>query len=290
MIIDALNPLAATYSSSLPAILGSLLRTPAISIVGVYHTDVPLSPSFSSSSSSSDGDNPYGPEPLTLLMHLATAVLTASSLHQTLERKRARDRSLQEPEFGIREGREGVLVGLRPRQHPQSGSGSSSGGSGGVGGGGERDLQLQSSRQGGLVLNMELRRRSGRSVSETFVFVPGPPAVAASVTQTPTAQAAAQPSSLLAGTGRIMLLADHPLFNTVMGGGREGHDDGTGGNGVEQTESTFNLGLTDKQRQDREGIVLPYFDAQSDIGAGEGGRILYEMGREDDFDDEEDEI
>jgi elongator complex protein 5 len=60
--------------------------------------------------------------------------------------------------------------------------------------------------------------------------------------------------------------------------------------GDEEPESTFNLGLTDKQRKDREGIVLPYFDAQTDIGAGQGGRILYEMGREDDFDDEEDEI
>lgn len=55
-------------------------------------------------------------------------------------------------------------------------------------------------------------------------------------------------------------------------------------------DSTFSMGLTEKQRRDREGIVLPYFDAQEDVGGGEGGRILYEMGREDDFDDEEDEI
>lgn len=59
---------------------------------------------------------------------------------------------------------------------------------------------------------------------------------------------------------------------------------------AEEPESTFSLGLTEKQRRDREGIMLPYFDAQTDIGAGEGGRILYEMGREDDFDEEEDEI
>jgi elongator complex protein 5 len=51
--------------------------------------------------------------------------------------------------------------------------------------------------------------------------------------------------------------------------------------------------LTEKQRRDREGVVLPYFDAQKDGGGpGEGGRILYDMGEEDreDFDDEEDEI
>jgi elongator complex protein 5 len=40
--------------------------------------------------------------------------------------------------------------------------------------------------------------------------------------------------------------------------------------------------------RDREGVVLPYFDAQK--GGGEGGRILYDMGEEDDFDEEEDEI
>jgi elongator complex protein 5 len=49
--------------------------------------------------------------------------------------------------------------------------------------------------------------------------------------------------------------------------------------------------LTEKQRKDRDGVVLPYFDAQKGEG-GEGGRILYEMGAEDreDFDDEENEI
>ena len=51
---------------------------------------------------------------------------------------------------------------------------------------------------------------------------------------------------------------------------------------------TFDLNLTERQRQEREGVVLPYMDAQK--GGGEGGRILYDMGVEDDFDDEEDEI
>lgn len=88
---------------------------------------------------------------------------------------------------------------------------------------------------------------------------------------------------------------------------------------------TFNLGLTERQRRAREGVVLPYYDAQRRVGGGgggggvgglgaggvggsqgggdngsqgqvpagrigEGGRILYEMGIEDDFDEEEDEI
>ena len=57
--------------------------------------------------------------------------------------------------------------------------------------------------------------------------------------------------------------------------------------------ATFELGLSAKQRRDREGVVLPYYDAQQREGGaagGEGGRILYEMGVEDDFDEEEDEV
>ncbi|KAJ6790043.1 hypothetical protein PWT90_05270 [Aphanocladium album] len=84
-------------------------------------------------------------------------------------------------------------------------------------------------------------------------------------------------------TDMLLLRSDHPVFAAPDAGG-------DGGDGEEEPESTFNLGLTEKQRKDREGIVLPYFDAQTEVGGGDGGRILYEMGREDDFDEEEDEI
>lgn len=103
---------------------------------------------------------------------------------------------------------------------------------------------------------MEMRRRSGRAVAERFVLAPG---------------------------GNFMLLSDHSVFARPAGGGEERGEDEGG-------ETTFSLGLTDKQRRDREGVVLPYFDAQTEVGGGEGGRILYDMGREDDFDEEEDEI
>ena len=116
----------------------------------------------------------------------------------------------------------------------------------------------------GVVIFMELRRRSGRTVSEKFILSP-------------------KGSTAAPLPGKVCLLTDHPMFTAPT-------DSGETGEGEEEPESTFNLGLTEKQRKDREGIVLPYFDAQTDIGAGEGGRILYEMGREDDFDDEEDEI
>jgi elongator complex protein 5 len=56
----------------------------------------------------------------------------------------------------------------------------------------------------------------------------------------------------------------------------------------EEISTTFKLDLSEREREARDKVVLPYFDAQK--GEGEGGRILYEMGREDDFDEEEDEI
>ncbi|KAK0651931.1 Elongator complex protein 5 [Cercophora newfieldiana] len=175
---------------------------------------------------------PYTPPPPTLLSHLATTVFHVSSLAHAIESHRAASRSLPLPEFGLHGGREGVLVGLAKRQP-------------------------------GIVLDMEMRRRSGRAVAERFIL-------------TPAAAGAKTGAS-------IMLLADHPLFAAPTG------DDVEGEKG-EEGETTFSLGLTEKQRKDREGIVLPYFDAQTDVGGGEGGRILYDMGREDDFDEEEDEI
>lgn len=125
----------------------------------------------------------------------------------------------------------------------------------------------------GMVLEMEHRRKSGRSVHETF-FLPS----------------SATPSSeTFKG---IILLDEHPLFAPPKAAQ---HGDGGGEVKEEDLGGTFNLGLTEKQRRDREGVVLPYFDAQrrgdgDGGGGGEGGRILYEMGAEDDFDEEEDEI
>lgn len=132
----------------------------------------------------------------------------------------------------------------------------------------------------GVVVEMEVRRKSGRGVKEVFVlFTDHKSKKATGGTKT------AGPGS----TARISLLDDHPLFaapdmrGTVGGGDAIGGEESAG-------ETTFNLGLTEKQRRDREGIVLPYFDAQSGNGVGEGGRILYEMDRGDDFDEEEDEV
>lgn len=232
VVIDSLNPLASATPQLLPAFLSGII-SPAVSVVAVYHADVPLV--FPKTV------NEYDPHPLTLLTHLATAVFRVSSLYQELERRRALNRSLPEPEWGLDEGREGVLIGIRIDEHESTAN--------------------------GVVVEMEMRRRSGRAVAEQFILMvraPGSPA----------------------RPGSISLLVDHPLFAAPV----DAEDLGVDGTGEAEMDTTFNLGLTEKQRKDREGIVLPYFDAQTDIGAGEGGRILYDLGREDDFDEEEDEI
>ena len=237
IVIDSLNPLASRYAHLLSSFFAAIVG-PTAPVVAVYHDDVPLVLPKTAGE--------YDPHPLTLLSHLATTVFRVSSLSQAVEVKRAHSRSLQAPERGLREGREGVLIGLR----------------GAARHGPEVDVN------GGVVVEMEMRRRSGRAVAEKFILM--------------------SPKKSVGGTqlATITLLSDHPLFAP-----QESTDTGDAQGGAEgEVDSTFSLGLTEKQRKDREGIVLPYFDAQTDIGAGEGGRILYDMGREDDFDDEEDEI
>ncbi|KAL4918080.1 Elongator complex protein 5 [Aspergillus aurantiobrunneus] len=116
----------------------------------------------------------------------------------------------------------------------------------------------------GVVLEMEYRRKSGRGVLEWYLLPPAsryPPAQVKEI---------------------VTLLDDHPLYRPP--------EEPDAGDGDEEPESTFELRLTERQRREREGVVLPYFDAQQGDGLGEGGRILYDMGEEDDFDEEEDEI
>jgi elongator complex protein 5 len=235
ILLDTLNPPTAQTPSLLPAFFSAIIG-PAASLVAVYHTDVPALSAATSE---------YAPDPLALLTHLATTVFRVASFHHAVEARRARERSLAEPEWGLGVGREGVLVGLGSKLLRNGG-----GGGGGGGEGGQEDV----------VVGMEMRRRSGRAVVEKFVLCGG-------------------------GGGRggkvvVVVMGDHPEFRAHVSGEEEGGE----------MESTFNLGLTEKQRRDREGVVLPYFDAQVDVGGGEGGRILYDMGREDDFDEEDDEI
>ncbi len=126
---------------------------------------------------------------------------------------------------------------------------------------------LGANSKDGIVLEMEHRRKSGRGVKEWY-FLP--------LQALPTGSTQPLPWR---SQEKVILLEDHSLYRSPE------KDEVEAAAGA---ESTFELGLTEKQRRDREGIVLPYFDAQS--GGGDGGRILYDMGSEDDFDEEEDEI
>jgi elongator complex protein 5 len=127
----------------------------------------------------------------------------------------------------------------------------------------------------GFVMEVEHRRKSGRGVREWY-FVPTSTSYAKT---TPTMGAVRE---------KVVLLEDLPTYK-ASSISSSGDGDENGGAGEEKPEgTTFELGLTEKQRAAREGVVLPYFDAQK--GGGEGGRILYDMGEEDDFDEEEDEI
>lgn len=126
-----------------------------------------------------------------------------------------------------------------------------------------------------IVLEMDYRRKSGRGVKEWF-FLP-----LIDNTDSETVAGKRNPNSSTGG--KIILLEDHPLYLPQEVNMAKEHRPAL------DVISTFELGLTAKQKADREGVVLPYFDAQKGEG-GEGGRILYEMGIEDDFDEEEDEI
>lgn len=238
LVFDTLHQFAFNNADfNLPAFLSSLL-SPHICLLASYHLDVhgpvPSQPA-------------YAPSPLKLLNYVATAILTVHSFTQTLSRKRAADKSLPEPVFGIAEEKEGVILGMCANE-PK-----------------------------GLVLEMEYRRKSGRGIKEWFYL----PLIGNS-----DSEKVAGTRNTLSSTatgGKIILLEDHPLYlpqEVVMA---KGHHPAL------EEIPTFELGLTAKQKADREGVVLPYFDAQKGEG-GEGGRIVYEMGVEDDFDEEEDEI
>lgn len=194
--------------------------------------------------------NSYAPAPLSLLSYLATTILTLHSLPQVLARKAAHDRSLEAPVFGLDEERDGIIVGMPDPRF-------------------EREARAANAM--GIVIEMEYRRKSGRGVLEWYFL--------------PERDQRTQKQSLAAQAQEtVKLLDDHPLFkqDEIANGGKDGD--------LGEMSSTFELGLTERQRRDREGVVLPYFDAQKGAGPGEGGRILYDMGEEDDFDDEEDEI
>ncbi|OCT50459.1 killer toxin sensitivity protein [Cladophialophora carrionii] len=262
VIVDSMTTLASLSTDpachlNLTAFLSSLLQPPAlqsssaeqeqppqVSLVTVYHTDVPLPPPHSYSHA--EPQHGYSPSPLSLLSYLATTVITVHSLAILLAEKVALAKSLAAPSFGLSGEIEGVIIGLKPKP-----------------------LAEMMPGEKGIVLELEHRRKSGRGVREWF-FLPT------------TAATAARAGGAPAFRETVILLDDHPQFRRPKEEAADGDQELSG--------MTFELGLTERQRLEREGVVLPYFDAQKAGGGGEGGRILYDMGVEDDFDEEEDEI
>ncbi|RMZ90743.1 hypothetical protein DV736_g2023, partial [Chaetothyriales sp. CBS 134916] len=198
--------------------------------------------------------NDYHPPPLSLLKYLATTIINVHSLAVLLAEKAARERSLPAPAFGLNEEAEGILVGLK-QAVPVA-----------------KTLKAE---ERGIVLELEHRRKSGRGVHELY-FLPTTSSLPSSNMQ-----------SSNINKENIILLDDHPRFRKEEIGEGDDADQLAG-------LTTFELGLTERQRLERDGVVLPYFDAQAGGGRrgrpSEGGRILYDMGVEDDFDEEEDEV
>lgn len=173
------------------------------------------------------------------------------------------------PVYGLEEGFEGVLQGRGANghllHHLDSAAAAAAAG----------DDDKDGDGKAGFVMEVEHRRKSGRGVREWY-FVPTA-TTKTSTTPTPTTKE------------KVILLEDLPAYKSLSTPSVPAEGEVGSGLGEEGPEgTTFELGLTSKQREAREGVVLPYFDAQK--GGGEGGRILYDMGEEDDFDEEEDEI
>lgn len=129
---------------------------------------------------------------------------------------------------------------------------------------------------GEVVIDMEHRRKSGRGTLESFVL-----SSRRSDQHNRPYQNQKDPNP---ADGSICVLGTHRSFRRVEDTGFE--------RGGDEDESTFKMDLTERQTLTREGVVLPHYDAQRlEQGViGDGGKILYDLGEEDDFDEEEDEI
>ena len=168
LIIDTLHPLCALPPPfSLATYLSSLLAlSPALTLVAVYHLDVPLSVStqdpnlarvnltassfprflrpYDGTKATLTAPSLYHPTPVTTLSYLATTILTLQSFPQVLAQKRAYDRSRPTPLFGIEEEKDGILTPLLPTGPDTS----------------------------GYVLDIEHRRRSGRMGTVARFYLP----------------------------------------------------------------------------------------------------------------------
>ncbi|KAF8457257.1 Elongator complex protein 5 [Terfezia claveryi] len=258
IIIDSLHTLCSFHPSHISSFLSSLI-TPHSTLLATYHLDIPVT--LPPQSQYPD----TAPHPLTLLRYLCTTLITVHSIIYVLLQKRHRDKSLLPPRWGLLE------------EHP-----------GGRGGGIEGVIVgIGSNAQNGIVLEFEHRRKSGRGVQEWFYLPLGPDK--GKVTAKPGPALFEKVGAPAGALEKSILLEDHPEWKlseqVEYGVGVEDREE-------EIPQTTFDLGLTEKQKKARDEVVLPYFDAQDEMGvSGGGGRILYMPEREaDDWDEEEDEL
>ena len=122
---------------------------------------------------------------------------------------------------------------------------------------------MDSQGSDGLVMELEFRRKSGRCVKEWY-FLPKESTEVSGLSRKPSSM------SKVMGGERTIILEDHPGWTVTKNALQQESQEIDGA-------ITFNLGLTERQRQVQKG-------------GGLGGRILYDIGAEDDFDEEEDEI
>ncbi|KAF1923814.1 uncharacterized protein M421DRAFT_74356, partial [Didymella exigua CBS 183.55] len=236
VVVDSLYEMVSVKNVDMGALFKLVAGEFASTLVGVYHQDtIP----------DQDAHKAYAPQPLELFKYMATTVVTCRSLAHVLAAKAARARSLPEPTHGLLQGAEGIVQ------------------------------CVDANDRGGIVLEAEFRRKSGRPESETYML---------------RAARRGDYNAPLAGMAFGTLRQEFVTLLELVPAYGSAEATGPVGAAANEIEATFSLGLTDKQKQAREGVVLPYFDAQKGGGAGEGGRILYDMGEEDDFDEEEDEI
>ncbi|KAF8472469.1 Elongator complex protein 5 [Kalaharituber pfeilii] len=267
IIIDTLHPLCSLYPLYISIFLSSLI-TPATTLLATYHLDIPLTPPQAHFSGYPD----TAPHPLTLLQYLCTTLITVHSINHVLKQKRHRDKSLLPPRWGLLE------------EHP-----------GGHGGGIEGaiiGLGANSYKGGGIVLEMEHRRKSGRGVQEWFFLPFGGQVGGGKESQAKAAlfEKVGAPPGMIE---KLILLEDHPEWRLSEQVQVPDAFVGEGDEAGEMPQTTFDLRLTEKQRKARDEVVLPYFDAQEEWGGGGGGggRILYMPEKAvDDWDDEEDEF
>ncbi|KAK6534645.1 hypothetical protein TWF281_005951 [Arthrobotrys megalospora] len=190
VIIDSTNHLVSISSEegaktniSLSFFLSSILA-PSVTVLATYHTDVPRIYSNMAA-------NSYAPDPLDLLKYLCTTLFTVYSPSHIFAQKRALDKSLPLPNFGLEEGIEGSLTSL----------GSNTGWC-------ETCGSNEKSR--GLIYELEHRRMSGRAMSEWFFLLCHAPSKKSKE--------------------RLILLEDHPAYNPTIEPPATGNEGAVGDN------------------------------------------------------------